>query len=66
MSKLITVSENLLEDILPHVKNTSFSLIYQNSPVPYGAGHKKPWIYQKELLVAQDEAKKNKRGIWSK
>lgn len=28
--------------------------------------HKKPWVYQEELLKAQEEAKKNKRGIWSK
>jgi len=28
--------------------------------------HKKPWIYQNQLLKAQAEAKKNKRGIWSK
>ena len=28
--------------------------------------HKKPFIYADQLLKAQDEAKKNKRGIWSK
>lgn len=28
--------------------------------------HKKPFIYQHQLLNAQDEAKKNKRGVWSK
>lgn len=28
--------------------------------------HKKPFIYAKELLKAQEEAKKNKLGIWSK
>ena len=28
--------------------------------------HKKPWIYQDQLLKAQEEAKENKRGIWSK
>jgi len=28
--------------------------------------HKRPWIYQEKLLKAQDEAKKNKRGIWNK
>lgn len=27
--------------------------------------HKKPFIYQDQLLKAQDEAKKNKRGVWS-
>ncbi len=27
--------------------------------------HKKPFIYQDQLLKAQDEARKNKRGIWS-
>ena len=28
--------------------------------------HKKPFIYQEQLLKAQDEAKKSKRGFWSK
>ena len=28
--------------------------------------HKKPWVYQKELLKAQEEAKKRRLGIWSK
>lgn len=28
--------------------------------------HKKPFIYQEQLLKAQEEAKKSKRGIWSK
>lgn len=28
--------------------------------------HKKPWIYQEQLLKAQEEAKKKKLGIWSK
>ncbi len=28
--------------------------------------HKKPFIYAKELLKAQEEAKKEKLGIWSK
>jgi len=28
--------------------------------------HKKPFIYQEQLLKAQEEAKKNKRGVWSK
>lgn len=28
--------------------------------------HKKPFIYAKELLKAQDEAKKKQLGIWSK
>ena len=27
--------------------------------------HKKPFIYQDKLLQAQDEAKKNKLGLWS-
>ena len=27
--------------------------------------HKKPFVYQKQLLKAQDEAKKKKLGIWS-
>lgn len=27
--------------------------------------HKKAFIYQDKLLQAQDEAKKNKLGIWS-
>ena len=28
--------------------------------------HKKPFIYQEQLLKAQKEAKKNKRGFWNK
>ena len=28
--------------------------------------HKKPFIYQEQLLKAQEEAKKNKRGFWNK
>lgn len=28
--------------------------------------HKKPWIYQDELLKAQEEAEKKKLDIWSK
>ena len=28
--------------------------------------HKKPFIYHEQLLKAQEEAKKSKRGIWSK
>jgi len=28
--------------------------------------HKKPFIYQEQLLKAQEEARKNRRGIWSK
>ncbi|PIS20947.1 hypothetical protein COT52_01135 [candidate division WWE3 bacterium CG08_land_8_20_14_0_20_43_13] len=28
--------------------------------------HKKPFIYQEQLLKAQEEAKKDKRGFWSK
>lgn len=27
--------------------------------------HKKPFIYQNQLLQAQDDARKNKRGVWS-
>lgn len=27
--------------------------------------HKKPFIYQDQLLKAQEESKKNKRGVWS-
>lgn len=28
--------------------------------------HKKPFIYQDQLLKAQEEAKRNRRGFWSK
>lgn len=80
MPKLITVSENLLKDILPHVKNTPFPYPSNSPNTPNHPSielarlgmaqvvvyqHKKPFIYQDKLLKAQDEAKKNKRGIWS-
>jgi len=28
--------------------------------------HKKPFVYQEQLLKAQEDAKKNKRGFWNK
>ncbi|MBI2596801.1 thermonuclease family protein [Candidatus Daviesbacteria bacterium] len=80
MSKLITISENLLQDILPHVKNTPnpYPPNSPNLPNPSSIElarlgmaqvvvyqHKRPFIYQDQLLKLQEEAKKKKLGMWS-
>lgn len=47
-------------------KNVSVELTRKGLAQVVMYQHKKPWIYQSLLLEAQEEAKKNKRGIWSK
>lgn len=47
-------------------KNVSIELARKGLAQVVIYQHKKPFIYQDQLLRAQDQAKKNKRGIWSK
>ena len=56
----------VLAYVLIDGKNTSVEMVRKGLAQVVIYQHKKPFIYAKELLKAQDEAKKNKLGIWSK
>ena len=45
-------------------KNVSIELVKLGMAQVVVYQHKKPFIYQEQLLKLQEEAKKNKRGIW--
>jgi len=47
-------------------KNVSIELAREGLAQVVIYQHKKPWIYQEQLLRAQEEAKKKKLGIWNK
>ncbi len=46
-------------------KNVSVELARKGFAQVVVYQHKKPFIYQDQLLKAQEQAKKNKRGIWN-
>jgi len=52
--------------ITPGGKNVSIEMARLGMASVVIYQHKKPFIYQDQLLKAQDEAKKEKRGVWSK
>ncbi|MEW6408332.1 MAG: thermonuclease family protein [Patescibacteria group bacterium] len=56
----------ILAYVIVNDKNVSVELTRKGLAQVVIYQHKKPWIYQKQLLQAQDEAKKKKLGIWSK
>ncbi len=47
-------------------KNVSIELVKKGLAQVVVYQHKKPFIYQDQLLKAQDDAKKKKLGIWSR
>ena len=69
MSTIIT-GEISLAKILAYLvidgKNISVELARKELAQVVVYQHKKPFIYQEQLLKAQEEARKNRRGIWSK
>jgi len=52
--------------ITPDGKNMSIEMARLGMASVVIYQHKKPFIYQDQLLKAQEEAKKEKRGVWSK
>jgi len=52
--------------ITPGGKNVSIEMARLGMASVVIYQHKKPFIYQDQLLNAQEEAKKEKRGVWSK
>jgi len=52
--------------ITPDGKNVSLEMARLGMASVVIYQHKKPFIYQDKLLKAQEEAKKEKRGVWSK
>jgi len=52
--------------ITPDGKNVSIEMAKLGMASVVIYQHKKPFIYQNQLLKVQEEAKKEKRGIWSK
>ncbi|MBI4035790.1 thermonuclease family protein [Candidatus Daviesbacteria bacterium] len=78
MPQLITVSKNLYDKykgdkfgrILAYVivdgKNVSMELAKSGMAQVVVYQHKKPFIYQDQLLKLQEKAKVHKKGIWSR
>lgn len=56
----------ILAYVIVDGKNVSIELARKGFAQVVIYQHKKPWIYQDQLLKAQEEAKKYKRGVWSK
>jgi len=56
----------ILAYVFINSKNVSVELTRKGYAQVVIYQHKKPFIYQDQLLKAQEQAKKNKRGIWSK
>lgn len=56
----------ILAYIIVNNKNLSIELVKKGLAQAVIYQHKKPFIYQDQLLKAQAEAKKKKLGIWSK
>ena len=56
----------ILANVFVDGKNVSVELARKGFAQVVIYQHKKPWVYQDQLLKAQEEAKKNKRGIWRK
>lgn len=56
----------ILAYVLVEGKNISVELARKGFAQVVIYQHKKPWIYQEQLLEAQQEAKINKWGIWNK
>ncbi len=52
--------------ITPDDKNVSIEMARLGMASVVIYQHKKPFIYQDQLLKAQEEAKKEKRGVWIK
>jgi len=52
--------------ITPDGKNVSIEMARLGMASVVIYQHKKPFIYQDQLLAAQEEAKKEKFGVWSK
>jgi|SRR3990167_7815658 len=56
----------ILAYVIVDGKNISIELARKGLAQVVIYQHKKPFIYQDQLLKAQTEARKNRRGIWSK
>lgn len=56
----------ILAYVIVDGKNVSIELARKGFAQVVIYQHKKPFIYQDQLLKAQDEAKKKKLGIWSR
>ena len=56
----------ILAYVIVDGKNVSIELARKGLAQVVIYQHKKPFIYQDQLLKAQEEAKKNRRGFWRK